>query len=211
MIKLTSTNGLRTKAVNQGGRIYVIAKCKSSNGNLEVAKIPAEYGMYWFPLSFYFDYYYYTNYNSILLKVDDNAPKEVQKEFPTKDKPIFLHNFYNYRKDELGKDTRMYLLNLSITTKLKSMGLTTWEGFYNLQSVSKNYELLSNSLEKVKGQITQRELDKGKDPDKLMNNPIDYATDQESSYLADLGLGYRMTSYMRKVAGVQYRITGKVD
>ena len=201
---LTTTNSLSIKAVNNKGRIYILAKCKSNRGNLEIARIPYEYGMYWYPLTFYFDYHYLTNYKSILLKVDEKiAPDDVVKKYEKKN--YFLHNFYDYRNDQPGKDLTMYRINLAITTKFKSMGLHTWDQPYNLQDVEYNYEILSNSMERVEGQIVKREKDAGVDPNLVHNNPMVYATDKQSRYLADLGMGYRMTNYERKVAHAMYQ------
>lgn len=204
MIPLSTTNNLSIKAVTDKGRTYVLAKCKSNRGNLEVAKIPAEYGMYWYPLPFYFGYHYLTNYKSILLKVDQKlAPKNVKLEFH--DKNIFLHSFYDYKNDKLGDDKTMYLTNLSITTKLKSMGLKTWDLFYNLQDVSYNYQLLSKTLDDVEHKIVNRERAQDINPDLARNNPMRYATNDEAHLLSDLGMGYRMTNYMRKVANSKYQ------
>lgn len=204
MIPLSTTNNLSIKAITDKGRTYVLAKCKSNRGNLEVAKIPAEYGMYWYPLPFYFGYHYLTNYKSILLKVDQKlAPKNVKSEF--RDKNIFLHNFYDYKHEQLGDNKNMYLTNLSITTKLKSMGLKTWDLFYNLQDVSYNYQLLSKALDDTEQSIIIRERKQGINPDLARNNPMRYATKEEAKLLTDLGMGYRMTNYMRKVANSKYQ------
>lgn len=204
MIPLSTTNNLSIKAVTDKGRTYVLAKCKSNRGNLEVAKIPAEYGMYWYPLPFYFGYHYLTNYKSILLKVDQKlAPKGVKSEFS--DKNIFLHNFYDYKHGRLGDNKDMYLTNLSITTKLKSMGLKTWDLFYNLQDVSYNYQLLSKALDDTEQAIIKRERTQGINPDLARNNPMRYATKEEAKLLTDIGMSYRMTNYMRKVANSKYQ------
>lgn len=202
MIKLTVTNSLSIKAVQDHSRVYVLARCKSNKGNQEVAKIPAEYGIYWYPLVFYFDYHYMTNYKAILLKVDPKlAPDDIIDEYAHKN--YFLHNFYDYRHDKLGKDRTMFKINAGITTKLKSMGMKTWDLPYNLKDVSLNYEKLDKSMQKVENAITLREQDKV-DPDDLANNPMDYANHDESTYLSDLGMGYRMNGYMRKVARAMY-------
>lgn len=204
MIPLSTTNNLSIKAVTDKGRTYVLAKCKSNRGNLEVAKIPAEYGMYWYPLPFYFGYHYLTNYKSILLKVDQKlAPRGVKSEFS--DKNVFLHNFYDYKHERLGNNKDMYLTNLSITTKLKSMGLKTWDLFYNLQDVSYNYQLLSKTLDDTEQAIIERERTQGINPDLARNNPMRYATKEEAKLLTDIGMSYRMTNYMRKVANSKYQ------
>lgn len=209
MLGIAEVNNISIKAVSIKGNIYILAKCQSNRGNLEVVKIPAEYGMYWYPLPFYLDYHYMTNYKSILLKADEKyAPKDIVDKL--KHKNYFLHNFYDYKHDKLGDDITMYKLNLGITTKLKSIGLKTWDGFYNLQDVAYNYQVLQNSLEAVEQTIIKREEDKGINPNKISNNPMDYATDDESTYLLDIGLGYRMTGYMRKVANAMYKGAGRV-
>lgn len=200
---LTQTNGLDIDAIYRNGRVYIRGKCRSRQSNLCVFDIPADYGMFWYPLPFYFDYYYYTNYRSILLHVDKRAPKDVIKDF--KENHHFLHNFYDYQNDKLGDDKAIYFVNLSVTTKLKSMGLKTWDEPYNLQDVSYNYEMLSNALDKTEQDIIKREKVQGKDPNKVENNPMEYATDDELTYLSDLGMAYRMTGYMRKVARVMYK------
>lgn len=200
-MNLINTNGLSIKAFPRQGKIMVRVKCKSRQGNLEVAEIPAEYGMYWYPLAFYFDYYYYTNYRSILLHVDNRAPQAIQDEFGKRNH--FLHNYYNYKEGYLGEDKSMYLMNLSITTKLKSMGLKTWDGFYNLQDVSYNYELLSNSLDKIEQTIAKRQEKDIKDGH--VESPIKYANEEEKAYLSDLGMAYRMNNYMRKITGARMK------
>lgn len=202
MLDLVNTNGLKIKATKKDGRIYVIAKCQSSQGNLEVAYIPAEYGMYWYPLSFYFDYYYVSMFHNIMLKVDPIAPREIQERF--KDNHHFLHNYYEYKKDELGTDKSMYMFNLGITTKLKSMGLKTWDGFYTLQDVQQNYLLLSQALDDIEQKIIKREHDEGINPNALESNPTKFATKDEMTMLSDLGMGFRMNQYMRKVAKIIY-------
>ena len=154
MLDLVNTNGLKIKTTKKDGRIYVIAKCQSSQGNLEVAYIPAEYGMYWYPLSFYFDYY--------------------------------------------------YVSNLVFTTKLKSIGLKTWDGFYTLQDVQQNYLLLSQTLDDIEQKIIKREHEEGVNPNALESNPTKFATKDEMTMLSDLGMGFRMNQYMRKVAKIMY-------
>lgn len=206
MQRITSNNSLQTKAINQSGRVYIIAKCKSYKNFLEVAKIPAEYGMYWYPLNFQLDYAYITSYKTILLQVDCQASKELKDEFNYNQpyNPVFLHNFYDYREQKLGNDDRMYNLNLAITTKLKSMNLVTWDGFYNMQDVETNFAKLRYSLDQTKNAISKRELAQNVDPDNIMNNPMTYATNDELIYLSDLGLGYNMTVYMKKVAKAKF-------
>lgn len=200
---LTKTNGLRIKAHLKHGRIIIRGLCRAPKGKFQMFEIPAEYGMYWYPLPFYLDYYYKENFHTIVLHIDHDAPSVVFDQFGKK-KYYFLHDFYNYKRNRFGKDQTMYLINLELTTKLKSMGLKTWDTLYNLQDVSRNFEQLSNSLTSTENKITKREIKAGKDPNKVRNNPLDYATDKELSYLSDLGLGYRMTSYMSKVAKVMY-------
>ena len=39
---------------------------------------------------------------------------------------------------------------------------------------------------------------------KVSHNPLDYLTEEEEKYLADLGFGFQMNSYMRKVANRMY-------
>lgn len=202
--ELTSTNGLDIDAVYREGRIYIRGECKSRLGNLSIFEIPADYGMLWYPLPFYFDYYYYTNYHSILLHIDKKAPSKIIEDFSNHHH--FLHEFYDYKHEKIGSDKSMYFINLSITTKLKSMGLKTWDVPYNLQDVSYNYEILSNSLDKTEKTIIDREKSKGHNPNKVENNPMDFATDKELAYLADLGMGYKMTGYQRKVANTMYKV-----
>lgn len=200
---LTTTNSLSIKAVNNKGQIYILAKCKSNRGNLEIAQIPYEYGMYWYPLPFYFDYHYLTNYKAILLKVDERiAPHNIIEKYNQKN--YFLHNFYDYRHDKPGNDLTMYKINLAITTKLKSMGLKTWDQSYNLQDVENNYQLLSHSIEAVENAIIEQEKKHGANPNLVKNNPMNYATDEQSRYLADIGMAYRMLGYQRRVAHTMY-------
>ena len=115
MLDLVNTNGLKIKATKKDGRIYIVAKCQSSQGNLEVAYIPAEYGMYWYPLSFYFDYYYVSMFHNIMLKVDPIAPKDIQERF--KDNHHFLHNYYEYKNilDRVHQEIHKYLSNTNET------------------------------------------------------------------------------------------------
>lgn len=213
MRQITSNNSLQTKAINQDGRVYIIAKCKSQNNFLEVAKIPAEYGMYWYPLNFQLDYAYIVNYKSILLQVDSQASKELKDEFNYNQpyNPVFLHNFYDYKNQKIGDDDRMYKLNLAITTKLKSMNLVTWDGFYNLQDVRENFGKLRYSLDQTQKNISKRELAQNIDPNNIMNNPMTYATNDELTYLSDLGLGYSMTRYMEKVAHAKFHVGASND
>lgn len=213
MIQLTSTNSLQTKAIQQNGRIYLLAKCKSYNNFLEVAKIPAEYVMYWYPLNFSLDYAYFVNYKAILLQVDKQAPKGLKEEFNYNqpNNPIFLKDFYNYREQKLGTDDRMYKLNLAITTKLKSMNLVTWDEFFNMNDVKTNFAKLRYSLDQTKNKISQRELAQNVDPDNIMNNPMTYATNDELIYLSDLGLGYKMTDVMKKIAKAKFSLGDNND
>lgn len=213
MIQLTSTNSLQTKAIQQNGRIYLLAKCKSYNNFLEVAKIPAEYVMYWYPLNFSLDYAYFVNYKAILLQVDKQAPKGLKEEFNYNqpNNPIFLKDFYNYREQKLGTDDRMYKLNLAITTKLKSMNLVTWDEFFNMNDVKTNFAKLRYSLDQTKNKISQRELAQNVDPDNIMNNPMTYATNDELIYLSDLGLGYKMTDVMKKIAKTKFSLGDNND
>lgn len=213
MIQLTSTNSLQTKAIQQDGRIYLLAKCKSYNNFLEVAKIPAEYVMYWYPLNFSLDYAYFVNYKAILLQVDKQAPKGLKEEFNYNqpNNPVFLKDFYNYREQKLGTDDRMYKLNLAITTKLKSMNLVTWDEFFNMNDVNTNFAKLRYSLDQTKNKISQRELAQNVDPDNIMNNPMTYATNDELIYLSDLGLGYKMTDVMKKIAKAKFSLGDNND
>lgn len=213
MIQLTSTNSLQTKAIQQDGRIYLLAKCKSYNNFLEVAKIPAEYVMYWYPLNFSLDYAYFVNYKAILLQVDKQAPKGLKEEFNYNqpNNPVFLKDFYNYREQKVGTDDRMYKLNLAITTKLKSMNLVTWDEFFNMNDVNTNFAKLRYSLDQTKNKISQRELAQNVDPDNIMNNPMTYATNDELIYLSDLGLGYKMTDVMKKIAKVKFSLGDNND
>lgn len=213
LIQLTSTNSLQTKAIQQNGRIYLLAKCKSYNNFLEVAKIPAEYVMYWYPLNFSLDYAYFVNYKAILLQVDKQAPKGLKEEFNYNqpNNPVFLKDFYNYREQKLGTDDRMYKLNLAITTKLKSMNLVTWDEFFNMNDVNTNFAKLRYSLDQTKNKISQRELAQNVDPDNIMNNPMTYATNDELIYLSDLGLGYKMTDVMKKIAKAKFSLGDNND
>lgn len=205
MLNLVNTNGLKTKAISKDGRVYIVAKCQSSQGNLEVAHIPADYGMYWFPLSFYFDYYYVTMYKSIMLNVDKSAPKDIIERFKTHHH--FLHNFYDYKKGRLGNDKSMYLFNLAITTKLKSIGLKTWDEFYNLSDVAYNFQLLSQTLDNIENKIVAREKNHDINPNSLEANPTKYATPKELTMLSDLGMGFKMTNYMKQVSRIMYEST----
>ena len=204
ILDFTTVNNMVVKVVTKRGQIFTQIKCQSNRGNLEVADIPADYVMYWYPLSFYLDYHYMTNYKSILLKADPKlAPKDELAKYG--DRNYFLHNFYDYKENKLGNDLTIYKLNLAITTKLKSMGLKAWDGFYNLQDVSYNYQLLGSSLEKVENKIVKREEEQGLNPNLMKNNPMDFATKEESTYLSDLGLGYKMTNMMRKIANEKFK------
>ena len=115
-----------------------------------------------------------------------------------------LSHFYDYKNDKLGDDLDMYNLNRAITIKLKSIGLKTWDGFYNLQDVSYNNEMLNNSLDGLERDVIRRYADDSELAVKVSHNPLSYLTKDESSYLADIGLGFQMNSYMRKVANRMY-------
>ena len=115
-----------------------------------------------------------------------------------------LSNFYDYKNDKPGTDLDMYNLNRAITIKLKSMGLKTWDGFYNLQDVSYNNEMLNNSLDSLERDVIRRYGNDSEMKVKVSHNPLDYLTEDEEKYLADLGFGFQMNSYMRKVANRMY-------
>lgn len=203
--RLITNNGLNTSAIlKKNDRIYMQIKCITNKGNLEIAEIPYEYGMFWFPLVPYFDYSYVQAFSKILLKVDPQADKKLRDKFGDPHHPKMLSHFYNYKNDEPGDDLDMYNLNCAITLKLKNMGLRTWDGFYNLQDVSYNNEMLGNSLDSLEQDVIRRYANDSELAVKVAHNPLSYLTENEKKYLADIGLGIQMNSYMRKVANRMY-------
>lgn len=197
-------NGLNTSAIIKNDRIYMRIKCQTHNGNLEVCEVPHEFGMFWFPLVPHFDYAFVQAFGKILLKVDPQADKKLRNKFGDPHHPKMLSNFYDYKNDKPGTDLDMYDLNRAITIKLKSMGLKTWDGFYNLQDVSYNNEMLNNSLDSLERDVIRRYENNSEMKVKVSHNPLDYLTKEEEKYLADLGFGFQMNSYMRKVANRMY-------
>lgn len=202
--QLIINNGLNTTAIIKHDRIYINVKCETYKGNQETCDIPYEYGMFWFPLVPYFDYAYVQAFSKILLKVDPGAPKDLCNKFGDPHHPKMLSHFYDYKNDKPGDDLDLYNLNRAITIKLKNMGLKTWDGFYNLHDVSYNNEMLNNSLDGLERDVIRRYADDSELAVKVAHNPLNYLTKDESSYLADIGLGFQMNSYMRKVANRMY-------
>lgn len=199
MLNLNAVNGLRTKCLNRNGVTIMRAYAISNNSNEAIAELPAESGIYWYPLPFYFDYYYVNSLNDLVLKVDSSAPQEVFDKFKVNTRLSELYNYYDYTP---GTNNELYKINLGITTKLKSMGLHTWDGFYNKQYVTENFIMINNAFDKIEHEIVERQEEI--ESVDILSSILDYATDSEVTKLADLGMAYRMTQYMRKVVDTKY-------
>lgn len=199
MLNLNAVNGLRTKCFNRNGVTIMRAYAISNNSNEAIAELPAESGIYWYPLPFYFDYYYVNSLNDLVLRIDSSASKEIFDKFKGNIRLSDLYNYYDYTP---GTNNELYKINLGITTKLKSMGLHTWDEFYNKQYVTENFIMINNAFDKIENEIVERQEEI--ESVDILSSVLDYATDNEVTKLADLGMAYRMTQYMRKVVDTKY-------
>lgn len=197
---VTETNSLISRAIYKNGRVYINASSQTSQGNLGSYDIPYEYGMWWYPLSLYVDYSYYTNWNNMLVSFVPETPKELKDYFynPEVKRTPFLKEFYDYTNNKIGKDDRMYIMNSGITLKLKAMGLATWDEYYNEDDVANNFKKLSNTMVSIEEDIFKREEKEGVLYNKKVKT-LEYATEEELAMLMDVGMGYRMNRYMQKV------------
>ena len=198
---LTTTNSLKTRAIVDQGNVKLLVSC-SSKDKQDTVVLPTNSGIYWFPLSPYLDYRYSNTYKHIILYVDHRASQEFKDLFYLKDKGRYpyLEELYNYKTNTPGLYDSVLTLNLGLTTKFKSMGLSTWnDNFYNQAMVKDNFTLLSNTLNELENTIFDRQ-------DNLApqtKNLLKFATKEEQRSLMDLGMAYRMNSYMQKIVKVR--------
>lgn len=200
---LTTENSLRTKAIKDNGTVKLMVSCASRNRQ-DTIVLPADSGIYWYPLSPYLDYRYSNTYKHIILYIDHHANQEFKDLFYLKEKGRYpyLEELYNYKTNTLGIYDSVLMLNLGLTTKFKSMGLHTWnDNYYNSKMVKDNFTLLSNTLNELENTIFDRQ-------DNLApqtKNLLKFATKEEQRSLMDLGMAYRMNSYMQKIVKVRDR------
>ena len=197
---LTTPNSLKTKAIKDKGTVKLLVSCASKDRQDTVA-LPANVGIYWYPLSPYLDFRYSNTYKHIILYVDHHANQEFKDLFYLKDKESYpyLEELYDYKNGVPGIYDSVLTLNLGLTTKFKSMGLHTWDNYYNQKMVKDNFLLLSNTLNELENTIFDRQ-------DNLApqtKNLLKFATKEEQRSLMDLGMAYRMNSYMQKIAKVR--------
>lgn len=177
------------------------AFAQSGSNNSFTIDLPPESGIYWYPLAFYFDYYYMFSANDLVLKIDESAPQSIKDNFPGVTR---LSDLYDYADNEQGKNLGMYLQNLAVTTKLKSMGLVTWDTYYNKKDVAENFAKLRNAMDDIERNIVEK---RSEDVDiNLLDNIVEYADDQDAVGLVDIGMGYKMNQYMKKVVDVKYHV-----
>lgn len=160
-------------------------------------------GVYWYPLSPYLDYRYSNTFKHIILYVDHHANQKFKGLFYLKDKGRYpyLEELYDYKNNVPGIYDSVLTLNLGLTTKFKSMGLHTWDEYYNQSMIKDNFLLLSNTLNELENTIFDRQ-------DNLApqtKNLLKFATKEEQRSLMDLGMAYRMSSYMQKIVKVRDR------
>lgn len=197
---LTTTNSLITKAIVDQGTVKLLVSC-SSKDRQDTVVLPANMGNYWYPLSPYLDFRYSNTYKHIILFLDAHASQEFKDLFYLKDKGRYpyLEELYDYKNNVPGIYDSVLTLNLGLTTKFKSMGLATWDEYYNQKMVKDNFTLLSNTLNELENTIFDRQ-------DNLApqtKNLLKFATKEEQRSLMDLGMAYRMNSYMQKIVKVR--------
>lgn len=199
---LTTTNSLRTRAIVDQGTVKLLVSCASKDRQ-DTVVLPSNMGVYWYPLSSYLDFRYSNTYKHIILFLDAHASQEFKDLFYLKDKGRYpyLEELYDYKNNVPGIYDSVLTLNLGLTTKFKSMGLATWDEYYNQKMVKDNFTLLSNTLNELENTIFDRQ-------DNLApqtKNLLKFATKEEQRSLMDLGMAYRMNSYMQKIVKVRDR------
>lgn len=199
---LTTTNSLRTRAIVDQGTVKLLVSCASKDRQ-DTVVLPSDMGVYWYPLSSYLDFRYSNTYKHIILFLDAHASQEFKDLFYLKDKGRYpyLEELYDYKNNVPGIYDSVLMLNLGLTTKFKSMGLATWDEYYNHKMVKDNFTLLSNTLNELENTIFDRQ-------DNLApqtKNLLKFATKEEQRSLMDLGMAYRMNSYMQKIVKVRDR------
>lgn len=199
---LTTPNSLKTKAIKDKGTVKLLVSCTSKDKQDTVA-LSADSGIYWYPLSPYLDYRYSNTFKHIILYVDHHANQKFKGLFYLKDKGRYpyLEELYDYKNNVPGIYDSVLTLNLGLTTKFKSMGLATWDEYYNQSMIKNNFLLLSNTLNELENTIFDRQ-------DNLApqtKNLLKFATKEEQRSLMDLGMAYRMNSYMQKIVKVRDR------
>ncbi|AIZ94714.1 hypothetical protein LfeInf_088 [Lactobacillus phage LfeInf] len=199
---LTTTNSLRTRAIIDQGTVKLLVSCASKDRQ-DTVVLPISVGNYWYPLSPYLDFRYSNTYKHIILFLDAHTSQEFKGLFYLKDKGRypFLEELYDYKNNVPGIYDSVLTLNLGLTTKFKSMGLATWDEYYNQKMVKDNFTLLSNTLNELENTIFERQ-------DNLApqtKNLLKFATKEEQRSLMDLGMAYRMNSYMQKIVKVRDR------
>ena len=199
---LTTTNSLRTRAIVDQGTVKLLVSCASKDRQ-DTVVLPSDMGVYWYPLSSYLDFRYSNTYKHIILFLDAHASQEFKDLFYLKDKGRYpyLEELYDYKNNVPGIYDSVLTLNLGLTTKFKSMGLATWDEYYNQKMVKDNFTLLSNTLNELENTIFDRQ-------DNLApqtKNLLKFATKEEQRSLMDLGMAYRMNSYMQKIVKVRDR------
>lgn len=197
---LTTTNSLRTKAIVDQGTVKLLVSCASKDRQ-DTVVLPSDMGVYWYPLSSYLDFRYSNTFKHIILFLDAHASQEFKGLFYLKDKGRYpyLEELYDYKNNVPGIYDSVLTLNLGLTTKFKSMGLHTWDNYYNSKMVKDNFTLLSNTLNELENTIFDRQ-------DNLApqtKNLLKFATKEEQRSLMDLGMAYRMNSYMQKIVKVR--------
>ena len=197
---LTNTNSLITRAIKDNGTVKLLVSC-SSKDKQDTVVLPANVGNYWYPLSLYLDFRYSNTYKHIILYVDSHASQEFKDLFYLKDKGRYpyIEELYDYKNNVPGIYDSVLMLNLGLTTKFKSMGLHTWDNYFNQAMVKDNFLLLSNTLNELENTIFDRQ-------DNLApqtKNLLKFATKEEQRSLMDLGMAYRMNSYMQKIVKVR--------
>lgn len=197
---LTTTNSLRTRAIVDQGTVKLLVSCASKDRQ-DTVVLPSDMGVYWYPLSSYLDFRYSNTYKHIILFLDAHASQEFKDLFYLKDKGRYpyLEELYDYKNNVPGIYDSVLTLNLGLTTKFKSMGLATWDEYYNQKMVKDNFTLLSNTLNELENTIFDRQ-------DNLApqtKNLLKFATKEEQRSLMDLGMAYRMNSYMQKIVRVR--------
>lgn len=199
---LTTTNSLKTRAILDQGTVKLLVSCASKDRQ-DTVVLPANVANYWFPLSPYLDYRYSNTFKHIILFLDAHASQEFKDLFYLKDKGRYpyLDELYDYKNNVPGIYDSVLTLNLGLTTKFKSMGLATWDDYYNSRMIKDNFTLLSNTLNDLDNTIFDRQ-------DNLApqtKNLLKFATKEEQRSLMDLGMAYRMNSYMQKIVKVRDR------
>lgn len=197
---LTTTNSLITKAIKDDGTVKMLVSCASKSHQDTVA-LPVDSSIYWYPLSPYLDFRYSNTYKHIILYVDYNANQKFKGLFYLKDKGRYpyLEELYDYKNGVPGIYDSVLTLNLGLTTKFKSMGLNTWDNYYNQKMVKDNFLLLSNTLNELENTI----FDQQDNLAPQTKNLLKFATKEEQRSLMDLGMAYRMNSYMQKIVKVR--------